>query len=478
MAETRRAFLQSGAAAALTPYLGGAAAAAAADRAHPNVVLVIIDTLRADYVSAYGGRAHTPSIDALAARGVRYTRFYPEAMATVPARRSMLTGRRVWPFRGWHRYPSLRNTPGWQPIDNPATTFTSALRRAGYWTGYVTDNPFLGFSRFYEPFRESFDRFASIGGILGRTAPVNAVTRAELNHWLVPELRLPKVEERERRYLAAGGYADDESRSWAARVFSRAAQFLDGAATRQPFALVVDTFQPHEPWTPPLGYIDLYDNGHRGPEPSTLRYGRTAEWLSDRRAGPVLSRVRDLYSAEVTMTDHWLGVFLEHLRSLGLEQNTVIALVSDHGILLGEHGWTGKIASILHPPLTHVPFVLVDPRRRRRGVTSDRLAQTHDIGPTLLSLAGVKAPRGMNGRDLLAGGARKMAYGGYANWHYARTDDIAFVSENRGRGRRLYDLERDPGERKNTARRHPKLIDHLYGAVVRRAGGRPPIYRR
>jgi len=474
MPDTRRGFLKTGAAVTLLPY--ACAAAPDAARTRPNIVLVIIDTLRADHVSAYGGRAHTPSIDSLAARGVRYTRFYPEAMATVPARRSILTGRRVWPFRGWHPYPTLRGTPGWQPIDDPATTFTSALRRAGYWTGYVTDNPFLGFSPFFEPFRDSFDRFDRIGGILGRTAPVETVTRAQLEHWLIPELRTAYTLDRERRYLAAGGYAHDESRSWAARVFSLAASILDRATAHAPFALVVDTFEPHEPWTPPRKYIELYGKGHRGPEPSTVRYARTSSWLSDRRAGPVLERARDLYAAEVTMTDHWLGVFLERLRSLGLERNTVIALVSDHGILLGEHGWTGKIASMLHPPLTHVPFILAG-RGIRRGVTSDRLAQTHDIGPTLLSLAGVSPPRDMDGHDLRSGAGRKLAYGGYANWHYARTDETAFVSENRGRGRRLYDLDRDPGERRNIAARHPKHIDELYRAVVRRAGGRPPIYR-
>ena len=476
MSPTRRAFLQAGAAAALAPYLEGVAAAAGGAR--PNVVLVIIDTLRADYVGAYGGRAYTPNIDSLAARGVRYTRFYPEAMATVPARRSILTGRRVWPFRHWHRYPTLRNTPGWQPIDDPATTFTSALRRAGYWTGYITDNPFLGFSPYYEPLRHSFDQFSRIGGILGRTAPVNKVTLAQLHHWLVPELRLPSVVERQRRYLAAGGYAHDETRSWTARVFNRAADTLHHAAAHQPFALVADTFQPHEPWTPPHRYIDLYPTkGHRGPEPSTALYLRTADWLSKRRAGPVLARMRDLYAAEVTMTDHWLGVFLERLRWLGLEGNTVIALVSDHGILLGEHGWTGKIASMLHPPLMHVPFILVNPASTRRGATSERLAQTHDVAPTLLSLAGVEPPHGMDGLNLRAERRRKLAYGGYANWHYARTDEIAYVGSNRGRGRRLYDLARDPREERNLAHRHPKRIDALYGTVVTRAGGRLPIYR-
>jgi arylsulfatase A-like enzyme len=476
MPETRRTFLASAAAAALAPYLDGVAAAAGGTR--PNIVLVIIDTLRADYVGAYGGRAYTPNIDSLAARGVRYTRFFPEAMATVPARRSILTGRRVWPFRGWHRYSSLRNTPGWQPIEDPAATFTSALRRAGYWTGYVTDNPYLGYSPYYQPFRDSFNHFWRIGGLLGRTAQVDTITRAQLHHWLIPELRVPSVIGRQRRYLAAGGYAHDESRSWAARVFSRAADSLGHAAARQPFAVVADTFEPHEPWTPPRRYSELYGTrGHRGPEPSTALYLRTADWISKRRQGPVLERMRDLYAAEITMTDHWLGVFLERLRWLGLESNTVIALVSDHGILLGDHGWTGKVAAMLHPPLTHVPFILVDPGGGRQGETSDRLAQTHDIGPTLLAIAGVRPPAGMDGLDLRGRRRRHLAYGGYANWHYARTAELAFISSNRGLGRGLYDLDRDPGERHNLARRHPKKIDELYRVVVDRAGGRLPVYR-
>jgi arylsulfatase A-like enzyme len=65
--------------------------------AGPNVLVLVIDTLRADYVGAYGGRAQTPAIDALAREGLRFSRCYPEAMATVPARRSILTGRRVFP---------------------------------------------------------------------------------------------------------------------------------------------------------------------------------------------------------------------------------------------------------------------------------------------------------------------------------------------------------------------------------------------
>ena len=97
MAATRRRFLQASATAAAALSLDPAAFAQASPR--PNVLLLVIDTLRADHVGAYGSQAQTPNIDELARQGLRFTRFYPEAMATVPARRSILTGRRVWPFR-------------------------------------------------------------------------------------------------------------------------------------------------------------------------------------------------------------------------------------------------------------------------------------------------------------------------------------------------------------------------------------------
>jgi arylsulfatase A-like enzyme len=483
MVATRRQFLQAGASAAAAMSLDPAAFAQRAS--HPNVLVLVIDTLRADHVSAYGGRAQTPNIDALASQGLRFTRFYPEAMATVPARRSILTGRRVWPFRGWHDWPGLRSTPGWAPIQDPASTFTSALRRAGYWTAYVTDNPFLGYAPPFRPFRRSFHKFVAFGGQAGMATRHSRVARGVLDHWLLPELREPHLVASLDRFLAAAnGYWDDESHSWAARVYSAGADVLREAAAHQPFTVVADTFEPHEPWTPPRSYIDLYgDPAYSDREPSMSRYARVSEWLSGKRAEPVLTRMRDLYAAEVTMTDHWLGLLLARLRELGLERNTVIALVADHGYLLGEYGWTGKISSILHPPLIHVPFILVDPARRRAGETSAYLAQTHDVGPTLLAMAGVRRPEGMNGVDLsplLAGGRppeRSLAYGGYSNWLYARTDHWAFVSTGHGIGRRLYDLTNDPGEQRNVARQHPRLLDHFYRLVVRHAGGRPPIYR-
>jgi len=134
--------LEQGAAAAMLAAAPPAAIARRADR--PNVVVIVVDTLRADHV--YGDRARTPNMDALARGGVRFVDTHPEAMPTIPARNSLLQGRRQFPFRGWRDYPGLIDEPGWEPLDRLSTSLTTALRRAGYWTAYATDNAFIGFS--------------------------------------------------------------------------------------------------------------------------------------------------------------------------------------------------------------------------------------------------------------------------------------------------------------------------------------------
>src|SRR5919106_1486698 len=142
---TRRRFLQASAATAAGVALGDAGALAA-QAGRPNILLLVVDSLRTDYVGIYGSRTKTPNIDAIAADGIRFTRVFPEAMPTVPARNSILSGRRVFPFRGWRDRDGLIGQPGWSPLDDVPNALPALLRGAGWWTAYVTDNPFLGYA--------------------------------------------------------------------------------------------------------------------------------------------------------------------------------------------------------------------------------------------------------------------------------------------------------------------------------------------
>jgi arylsulfatase A-like enzyme len=476
---TRRQFLTAGAAVAATAA-GVGALASNGSRGHgPNVLVLVIDTLRVDHV--YGPAAKTPAIDALVREGLRFERAYPEGMPTVPVRNGILTGRRMFPFRDWEDERGLLNKPGWSSIGDPSRTFTSALRRAGWWTAYVTDNPFLGFSYPYEPLRRSFDLFVRRGGQIGGRS--DGVPPDLLAHWLHPATRDAGTVDRVQHYIANSNYSHDESVSFAARVFGDAVSALDRAARRQPFALVVDSFQPHEPWTPPGAYLEL--NGFApevGPEPAMPHYARVENWLTEEEAGPVLDRMRALYAAEVSLTDRWLGTLIERLHDHRLEHDTVIALAGDHGFQLGERGWTGKISSALHPELIQVPLLLVDPERRRAGESSSYYASTHDLARTLLRMAGVRPLPGVHGVDLSGffGGTgppeRPFAYGGYSNNHFLRNERWAYMSDNRLESPQLYDLENDPGESENVAATYPDVVDELAEAVRHRAGGALPYY--
>ena len=446
----------------------------------PNVLLVIIDSLRPDHVGAYGSpQVKTPNVDALATRGLRLNRAFPEAMVTIPARRSIFTCRRIFPFRNFVPNPELGQSPGWLPIEDPGRTFTSVLRDQGYWTAQVSDNPHLGFTSAYEPFRQSFDKWNSIVGQSGFYKPPQSVPWSEVRRWLPPQLRDDRYLPGMRKYLANTGAGRIEEETCAARLFTDAAGLLEEARVKQPFALTVDCFDPHEPWSPPKKYIDMYgDPDYRGPEIGVTKYG-FAKYFTEEQ----LRRLRAVYAAEVTMADRWFGRFMKRFYDLGLERNTVIVLLSDHGYLLGDRGYTGKVPSQLHPELAQVPFIIVHPDRRAAGRVSSYFASTHDVGPTLLSMAGLDPPRWMEGVDLsplLQGRApaqhRELHYGGMYNRFFVRTDDWVLIGDNRGKERTLCDLRLDPHENTNVVDRHPRVGEELYQTVLESAGGPLPYY--
>ena len=482
---SRRAFVR---AAALAAGAGATApgwtvfgrALAASERR--NVVLIVIDTLRADHLRCYGAAGmRTPNLDALGREGLRFTSVFPEAMPTMPARRSILSGRRAYPFRGWQPWAGMAKRPGWQPIQPGAETLVTALRKAGWWTCFVTDNPFLGYTRVLEPFRRSPHRFVRVAGQRGYRRPRGIVPRSAALRRLPPgplrrEARVASIQQ----YLANNGQARNELEQVASRLFRAAASVLPTAKRQGRFLMVVDCFDPHEPWTPPRRYLDMYgDPDYRGYEIADVGYTRASRYLSKRH----IARLRTTYKACVTMTDHWLGVFLDRLWRLRLEDSTTIMVVSDHGILLGEHDWTGKGPRLLHPELVRVPMLLREPGGAGAGTASDWFASTHDVAPTLASLAGIRRPASFEGADLspiLAGGTpsedRPYAVGGYGNYSYVRDPGWAYMTRNDWRDERLFDLVRDPGERQDLAGTRSDMVGTMRRRVRGAAGGRPPLY--
>jgi arylsulfatase A-like enzyme len=481
---SRRQLLRAGAAgaagAALLPGFGCSSDDGdSADEQPLNVLFVIIDTLRPDHVGAYGSQVRTPHIDELAGRGLRFTRSFPEAMVTVPARRSIFGCKRIFPYRDWKPHKEIGTSPGWLPIDDPERTFTTALRQAGYWTAQISDNPFTAFMKAYEPFRRTFHEWKTIVGQSGFRQRPDNVSIETVHHWLPPFLRDERYIAGMRKYLANSGEGRYEEETCAARVFKGATDMLEDARRRQPFALTIDCFDPHEPWTPPPKYLDMYgDPGYEGPEVGVTDYGFARNFTPELRR-----RLQAVYAAEVTLTDEWFGRFMERFRELELDENTVVVLMSDHGYLLGERGYTGKVPSQMHPELAQVPFIITHPDGRGAGRTSRYFASTHDVGATILSMLGVERPEWMRGADLSPAfdgreptERREFHYGGMYNRFFIRTDDWVLIGDNQGNERTLCNLSEDPQEFHNVVADHPAVSRELYETVLDAAGGPLPYY--
>jgi arylsulfatase A-like enzyme len=285
-------------------------------------------------------------------------------------------------------------------------------------------------------------------------------------------------------YLAANPRGRDEKDFLAPRVHRKAMAWLDWAKAHQPFALVVDNFDAHEPWDAPPNLIDIYDTPTtRGVEPIQPFPTPAAQWRKEGLSPSLVRRMGHLYAAEMTMVDRWVGHTLARLENLGLADHTMVLLISDHGVLLGEYGWVGKRYTELHHELTHVPFLIRTPDGKAKGKSSSYFASTHDVGPTVLSLLGVEKPDSMNGLDvsvLLDGKqppTRRYYVSGYTDHVMAGDGRWHLIANNQGGERRLYDLKRDPHEQHNVVARYPQHANRLWRAVVRTAGGPLPKFK-
>ena len=481
---TRRDFLKvAGTGAAGAALLGTSALSSSCGSqlgGETNVVLIILDTLRKDHVGAYGNSwIKTPNLDALARESLRFTRAYPESLPTICARRAIHTGMRTWPFRDWHRYKGVGvNLWGWQPIPEDQTTLAEILKANGYETLFVTDN-----LQQYDAsmnFQRGFDAFDYIRGQTTDpyrplwTYPPENVRRTLVRYDSLGPGSLPYFFQ----YFANTAYRKSEEDWFAPQVFTRASEFLEATKEGQPFFLVVDGYDPHPPWDPPEKYVALYDDGYDGLEPYT-----PAEGHIDRFTERQLERMRNLYSAETTMADRWLGKFLDKMDELGLFENTLLVFISDHGFAHGEHGIVGKPPSALWPEVTDIAFFIRHPGGAKAGEMSDHYASTHDVAPSILGFLGIEPPAPMDGQDLsvlLEDGEpdpRPHFTLGYHSFVRAQDDRYAMFSRYDGSAAKLYDLREDPEMRKDIAGERPAVVRSMFDDyVLKDAGGPLPHY--
>jgi len=375
-----------------------------------NVLLVTIDTLRADHLGSYGyRRATSPNIDALARRGVTFDQAYTYWPKTRGSFVALLTGRLAAQSGYGKTHPLL--------IDfNP--TLASVLKDAGYDTVAVVDNPnvaaSLGYSKGFARYRETWEE-AALASEMDRTRAITADAAAYLGN-ATPE----------RPFLLWLHYVNPHAPYEPPAPFDRA--FLDAAAARGPVL------------APVLGF-------HGGVPRQWARAGRTLGWYVAQ------------YDGEIAAVDAETGRVLQALDASAVRDRTLVLLSSDHGESLGEHGYFFDHGENLFDPSMRVPLLLAGPGIEP-GRRSDALATTLDFVPTLLDALKVSYPPDLAGLSLL-GALRGEPVVGRARlpgqndrnllgaWG-SRFKIVATPAES-GTRYALFDRAKDPGETRDAS---------------------------
>lgn len=385
-----------------------------------NVILIIVDTVRADHLGCYGYlRDTSPHIDSLAAAGTIWSNVYAQSSWTLPATTTILTGLSER-SHGVGMNVSAGEVYGMsEQMPTLATILASrGYRTAAFFNVYLM-SPQFNFDRGFQSF-ECHD---------------NGNGRA--------------------------GVTVDKALAW-----------LEDVRSDQPFFLAVHLFDPHDPYAPPAPFDTLYaPEGIAGdsvweftPEGSLARPSQKEHLMN-------------LYDGEIAWTDGQLGRLFAGLREMGLSGSTIVALTADHGEEFLEHGYVGH-GRTLYGETVNVPLVLSGPGVPEGKVDSSAASQL-DVLPTVLGLLDAGPPDHSEGIDLLAGQATRSRPIPASGVNTGPPFELASVVWD---GRKVlwypeadtcvgYDLTSDPGEQ-NPVEAYPELQQ-----VVLRYWATPPVFR-
>lgn len=373
----------------------------------PNIVFVLTDDQRRDSLGCYGNaEIRTPNIDRLAGDGVLFERAFVTSALCTPSRACYFLGQ-------YERRHGVNFNSGTSLA--PAAwekSYPMLLRQAGYFTGYVGKNHVPVGPRSYESgiIEKSFDFWYGAHGHLTFYPKQRSAIFKGAKSDTQPEV------------LREGALSFLDSRN---PFIAGAETFLKQRPAGRPFCLSICFNLPHNAGTSSMkllpGDPELYRTAYRDrmggfalpanytpkenirtpklpPNVLYAQYRQKSYDYVDTEAALRERMVRQYQT--VTGIDGVVGAVRERLAQLGLDRNTVIVFASDHGIMAGEFGLGGK--ALNYEPCVRIPMIVMDPRlaASRRGQRQPQLVQSIDVAPTLLDIAGIAPPGGMQGRSM------------------------------------------------------------------------------
>jgi arylsulfatase A-like enzyme len=327
----------------------------------PNVLLIILDTVRGMSLSLYGyPRPTTPEIERWARSGVAFERAFSEAPWTLPSHASMFTGRHA------HELET-----SWRTALKPGTlTLAEALGRRGYATaGFVAN---VGYTSRETGLARGFARYEDYRFNAGE-----ALMSAPLTQWL------------HGKYQRRFNWADLRPEKSAAEIAGRFTGWLDQRDTTRPFFAFLNYVDAHRPYEPPAPFRARFETQLGRPNElapwkvlARLERAHPEARISPSQAIPAM----DLYDGELAYLDFEIGRLLRELEARGLLENTIVVLTADHGEAFGEHGMMNH-GNTLYRPLLQVPLVIVYPGHVPAGVRVREPVSLRDLAATIADLS-------------------------------------------------------------------------------------------
>lgn len=434
----------------------------------PNILFIMDDQHRFDFLGLEHPSVSTPNLDALAKAGTRFTHCCVNAPVCAPSRISLATGKHPW------RMGCLDNNC-YLPSNVP--TYYQRLRNGGYQVASVgkldlaKPSTFLGKEGkracnyqwgFTDPMEVEGKMHASQSN--EPQGPYGFHLK-EMGLW---DAFLKDYKERRLRGWIKGVSHDsvlpEESHadSWIGR---QAVQWLESAPREEPWHLFVSFVGPHDPFDPPAAWSRKFESAPM-PDPIGNSSGGKPDWVRHRNLRLTTEEIlqtRRQYSANVSLIDHWIGQILDALRNRYLADNTYIVFTSDHGELLGDHGLYTKNAA--YEGALRVPLIITGPDLPS-GNVNQTLVELADLNPTICEMAGMPFSNseflGIDARSIMPSVCDKTrlhrgnALSQLRNFGGLRTETHKLIQSYNDEPE-LYDLIQDPCELENIYSEEPQI---------------------
>ncbi len=369
-----------------------------------NVIVIVCDTLRRDHCGPYHkGRplnmcghpeqpdwvVPTPNMDRLAAKGTVFENAWCGSTPCMPARRDIYTGRYEFLERGWGPLEE-RDLDLPTQVSGTPNESVAKMMRDGRPVSYLVTDHFHLWEKGSGNYHMGYTGFEFIRG-------------HEADAWYTDpdEFFCPekdKYYKTERHFRAAHFERKSEEDWFAPKVFTKASEWLSRNYKHDSFYLHIDCFDPHEPWDAPEEYVKMFDP--RGYDVEEWRAMAPYDKWANNMTESEFLHFRARYAAHVTLVDKWLGKLLDKMDELGLWENTMVILTTDHGTYNGDRGRMGKRQTHEFGSVGHIPFIVYHPEYGH-GERRSQLVQLVDIYPTTLNALSRLVPAERHGINLI-----------------------------------------------------------------------------